>query len=606
MRRHRWVRRCSAVVAAATVVVSLVGVTPRTARASISRFVDARINLPTDVVSGPDGALWFTIFFGNSIGRITTSGVVTTFTDPTISHPQSIESGPDGALWFTNSSGDSLGRITTDGTVTNFRDPGIQAPRYITNGPDGALWFTNDNPPDRQTLDSIGRITTSGVVTYFPDPTISDPRTIAPGPDGALWFSNQGNNSIGRITTSGTVTNFTDPTISVPYGIVTGPDGALWFGNLGISSCANCPSTSSIGRITTSGTVTNFDDPGLGHVVDIVPGPDGALWFTNSPSIGRITTSGSITIFTEPDFLANDDPLGITVGPDGALWFAENSKEAIGRLEVPTAHDSCSVSESCMGSAGVAASASSPLESNLVTGQPDFQTGSARASAVSKKGSVTLTGSVKLTRKKPGTLTCPNTQATKSPVTSLTSVGYSRQSRLRLTVTLRQVKATNAAQVCYHAPKPFKSQSAATSKPGGGSGLLLTCKQTNNVAPCVLSTQQVKTSIVVVFYARGGDTTYTITWQTNAKTTWSTRSGNGIEGKAFKGGFVVQGLAAPYHWTIKGSLPPGITFDSNLGKFSGTPTATGRWPVTAQVANTHNVKSKAQKFTIRINPPPNR
>ena len=73
--------------------------------------------------------MWFTSFGNDSIGRITTSGVVTTFTDPTISHPQSIESGPDGALWFTNSANDSLGRITTTGTVTNFHDPGIQAPR---------------------------------------------------------------------------------------------------------------------------------------------------------------------------------------------------------------------------------------------------------------------------------------------------------------------------------------------------------------------------------------------------------------------------------------------------------------------------------------------
>ena len=97
----------------------------------------------------------------NSIGRITTSGVVTNYTGSGISSPEGITSGPDGALWFTNDGNGSIGRITTGGVVTNYTGTGILGRTSINVGPDGALWFTN------LANDSIGRITTSGVVTNY-------------------------------------------------------------------------------------------------------------------------------------------------------------------------------------------------------------------------------------------------------------------------------------------------------------------------------------------------------------------------------------------------------------------------------------------------------
>jgi streptogramin lyase len=56
---------------------------------------------PYGITAGPDGALWFTQFAANKIGRITTAGVVREFPLPTLnSHPTGITSGSDGALWF--------------------------------------------------------------------------------------------------------------------------------------------------------------------------------------------------------------------------------------------------------------------------------------------------------------------------------------------------------------------------------------------------------------------------------------------------------------------------------------------------------------------------
>ena len=121
---------------------------------------------PFGMTLGPDGALWFTEFAGNKIGRITTAGAVTDFNIPTAnSQPFSITQGPDGALWFTEVAGNNIGRITTGGTIKEFAVPlvngGAPNPGGIALGSDGALWFTEI------TGNVIGRITTAGVITTF-------------------------------------------------------------------------------------------------------------------------------------------------------------------------------------------------------------------------------------------------------------------------------------------------------------------------------------------------------------------------------------------------------------------------------------------------------
>jgi hypothetical protein len=47
-------------------------------------------------------------------------GIVTNFGFG-IDGPEGIITGPDGALWFTNSADNSIGRITTEGVVSNYR-----------------------------------------------------------------------------------------------------------------------------------------------------------------------------------------------------------------------------------------------------------------------------------------------------------------------------------------------------------------------------------------------------------------------------------------------------------------------------------------------------
>ena len=98
------------------------------------------------------------------------------YMDPTIG-AHWITTGPDGALWFANHGNNSIGRISTTGVVSNYTGAGISSgPTAITVGPDGALWFTD--------TDSIGRITTAGVIASYQirassTPTASPPDLMA-------------------------------------------------------------------------------------------------------------------------------------------------------------------------------------------------------------------------------------------------------------------------------------------------------------------------------------------------------------------------------------------------------------------------------------------
>jgi virginiamycin B lyase len=351
------------VVWAATIVT--LGTAGMAAPAGAQRVTEFPIPTASDalgIAAGPDGALWFTednCVFGldavdcrsSEIGRITTEGTITEF--PLVaadSRPSEIVAGPDGAMWFitlglrgaccTHVGGNTIGRITTEGAIKELPNPtanNILA--GIAAGPDGALWFT-EPPYSLPTVAKIGRITPGGTITEFPLPPRSYPTAITAGPDAALWFINS--RKIGRITTSGTVTEF--PLRTATGGsesIAAGPDGALWFTGIG----------NRIGRITTSGAVTEFPLRGAdSRPLGIAAGPDGALWFTEALTdaragrIGRITTKGVVSEF--PLRGAESSPGRIAAGPDGAMWFTNRQRRpfedffrsedpTIGRITVP-------------------------------------------------------------------------------------------------------------------------------------------------------------------------------------------------------------------------------------------------------------------------------
>jgi virginiamycin B lyase len=173
------------------------------------------------ITTGPDGNLWFAendIACGDNSGalcsganariaRLTPSGALTEFAVPTAnSFLGEIVTGPDGNLWFTESqgrtgdfpSGGIVARITPQGNVVEFPLPTIgSVPVGIANGADGNLWFTENN------ANQIGRITPAGTVTEYILPSAnSGPLGIAAGSDGNIWFTEANVGKIGKLSLS--------------------------------------------------------------------------------------------------------------------------------------------------------------------------------------------------------------------------------------------------------------------------------------------------------------------------------------------------------------------------------------------------------------------
>lgn len=274
---------------------------------------------PVDVVKGPNNALWFTNFTGNSIVEMTTLGVTRSFTSPLVKGPFCIAVGTGNTVWFTDSSNNTIGRITSTGVIHVFTGATIHDPFGIALGPDGNMWFTN------HTSNTIGRITPTGVISTFPSSPsvfVKGPEGITAGPNNAMYFANYANDSIGKISMTGALAAVHNASISGPTSIVEGPDDALWFDN----STGN-----SIGRVTSSGVVTSYSSGSVFDPQGITVGPDHALWFTNAgnDTIGRVTTSGVVTFHGAWGI---DVPEGITTGPDGALWFCDFGTSNIGRM----------------------------------------------------------------------------------------------------------------------------------------------------------------------------------------------------------------------------------------------------------------------------------
>lgn len=78
-------------------------------------FTDLSISQPDGITSGPDGALWFTNYGNNTIGRITTTGMVSNYatTNQSILSPVGIAAGPGQAMWFTSFGNNTIGEVAT-------------------------------------------------------------------------------------------------------------------------------------------------------------------------------------------------------------------------------------------------------------------------------------------------------------------------------------------------------------------------------------------------------------------------------------------------------------------------------------------------------------
>src|SRR5262249_8577820 len=139
----------------------------------------------------------------NQIAKSTTGGSITEYAIPTANAGAAeIISGPDGFIWFSENGANKLGRSTLGGTIVEYSLPtGGSNPvglAYIGDGStfkDLSIWVAEDGN------NAIGRSSQAGTFDEVTIPTNgSVPRGVVWGPDSNVWFTEKTGNKIGKMT----------------------------------------------------------------------------------------------------------------------------------------------------------------------------------------------------------------------------------------------------------------------------------------------------------------------------------------------------------------------------------------------------------------------
>jgi streptogramin lyase len=158
---------------------------------------------PNTITVGADGNFWFGEV--NRVGRMTAAGDVTFYAlrpYESSGGAGDIISGPDGNLWWTGPSLNRLQRISLPSAgdsqleITTFLPPGYNpdippgvGPMVV--GPDGNIWYTSGS--------NVVCATTAGRFHEVAIPSGGAGFAITAGPDGALWFTEPSFERVGRI-----------------------------------------------------------------------------------------------------------------------------------------------------------------------------------------------------------------------------------------------------------------------------------------------------------------------------------------------------------------------------------------------------------------------
>ena len=279
--------------------------------------------VPNAIAFGSDHNLWVSTNDG-VIARVTPTGSETDYSvAPSNTSLSNIIPGPDGALWFIECSSPTsggIGTITTTGSHTFF-STGCE--QVLESGPDGNIWFGNGA--------TISNMTPQGVLVGQYAVGESGFAGIASGSDGALYVlgirPNNAPNELIKVTTDGTVTHIGgDPRLDLFRGITSGPDGNLW-----ISAVLSASSH----LVTFDPATQQFGDrriksPAFGP--NIIVGPDSNLWMLGRSKTGVYTyVYAALTLMPRPVTVqvSHTAVLSVSETNYGGQWTAIAAKPSI-------------------------------------------------------------------------------------------------------------------------------------------------------------------------------------------------------------------------------------------------------------------------------------
>ncbi len=295
-----------------------------------SDFATPSPGQPFDIAAGPEGNLWFTDDYLNTIDEINpVTHATSEYPAPTPDgSPAEITTGPEGNLWFTEYAASKIGEINpvTHATSDFPTQTPESSPYYLTVGPEGNIWFTE---VIKSRIGEINPVTHA--TSDFPTPTAEAfPFGITAGPEGNIWFGEPAADKIGEINpVTHTTSDFSLASVhSEAVGLLAGPEGNLWFTD---------PYRNKIGEFDPVTHATNeYPIPAYESEPEhLAVGPEGNIWFTEREA-DRVAEINPITHVASDFGTPTEEsyPLGITAGADGSIWFTEAYPSRIGEINI--------------------------------------------------------------------------------------------------------------------------------------------------------------------------------------------------------------------------------------------------------------------------------
>jgi len=283
------------------------------------------------MTKGPDGNVWFVSGTAQnfSIGQyIPASGTFHLFPLPTGVIPSDLVTGGDGDLWFFDTTRTTFGQVTTGGLLRQYAANFTATD--LVQGVDGDIWFVTSLKAT-----PLGKIATSGTISTYGAGIQNGLYGITPSKNGRMYFLAQSNTNaeLGSVAPDGTgLTYFMTSLNSGGLGfgdLYAGPDGnfytvePLGFGNAALQ------------RITPSGSVSRACGEYYGESGSVLA--DGTLIFGGATAdepgdgaIGAIQPTGAC-VFVPVS--AGIQDVGFSVGITTGYFYGYSfSTKAIERI----------------------------------------------------------------------------------------------------------------------------------------------------------------------------------------------------------------------------------------------------------------------------------
>jgi virginiamycin B lyase len=298
----------------------------------------------SNIVAGPDGALWFNEQNAFSVGRIATDGVITQYPIPraVYSHngdgPTTIVSS-GASLWTLANVGSTIDEVSTAGAATQLYARLGQSATNIAPDSAGGVWAASlAGAGGGPVSGGLFRVDPPrGRVRNYRSARFSgqfQPLPMAPGPNDTSWFAD-GGSAIKAITNSGKVraVHIHGSGSKLVTSLAFDRKGNLWFTEYVWGGGFDPSTKGAIGEVpagTTTATLKRL--PGNATPGSLVLGPDGGVWFTWAKGIGRIAPATGATQLVRLGTAYH--PSSIAFGPDHQLWFVDPVANDIGSVQL--------------------------------------------------------------------------------------------------------------------------------------------------------------------------------------------------------------------------------------------------------------------------------